>query len=90
VPAHRNGREDRSPGGEPPVAQSHYRPRTRAGRGAVAVFIALFALTQPPVVHGLANRITPWVLGVPFLYAYLLGLYIALIVVLVWAVRRGV
>jgi hypothetical protein len=30
------------------------------------------------------------VLGLPFLYAYLLVLYFALIAVLIWAQRRGV
>ena len=49
----------------------------------------LFALTQPPVVHELADRITPWVLGMPFLYAWLLGVYVLLIGVLVWGMRRG-
>jgi hypothetical protein len=73
--------------GEPTV-RSHLRPRTRAGRLAVFLFLVLFALTQPPVVHGLANRIEPWVLGLPFLYAYLLGVYVLLIAVLIWARRR--
>lgn len=77
-------------GEEYPNYRSHYRPRTRDGRIAVLLFVALFALTQPPFVHGVANRIAPWVLGVPFLYAYLLVLYFALIAVLIWAKRRGV
>ena len=47
-------------------------------------------LSQPPVVHGLANRIEPWVLGMPFLFAYLLGVYLFMIGVLVWTARRGV
>ncbi len=79
-----------APGEEYPNYRSHYRPRTRDGRIAVLLFVALFALTQPPFVHGIANRIAPWVLGVPFLYAYLLVLYFALIAVLIWAQRRGV
>lgn len=79
-----------APGEEYPNYRSHYRPRTRDGRIAVFLFVALFALTQPPFVHGVANRIAPWVLGVPFLYAYLLVLYFALIAVLIWAKRRGV
>jgi hypothetical protein len=41
-------------------------------------------------VHTVANRISPWLLGLPFLYAYLLIIYIALIGVLIWAQRRGV
>ena len=53
------------------------------------LFVGLFALTQPPFVHTLANRIEPWVFGLPFLYTYLLVIYFALIAVLIWAVRRG-
>lgn len=68
--------------------RSHFVPRTGAGRLAVALFVGLFAFTQPPIVFWLANRVEPWVAGVPFLYAYLLLFYIALIAVLVWARRR--
>lgn len=46
------------------------------------------ALAQPPIVHTMANRVEPWVLGLPFLYAYLLVVYCALIAVLLWALRR--
>ena len=80
----------RDPGGDYPEYRSHYRPRTRDGWIAVVLFVALFALTQPPFVHVLANRIAPWVLGLPFLYAYLLVIYFALIAVLIWAQWRGV
>lgn len=69
--------------------RSHYRPRTREGWAAVIVFLLLFALVEPPVVHGLANRIEPWILGFPFLYFYLLVVYVALICVLLWALRKG-
>ena len=72
------------------IRRSHYLPRTRDGWIATVLFLALFALTQPPFVHGLANRIEPRVFGLPFLYAYLLVLYCALIGVLIWAVRRNV
>ncbi|HXI02140.1 MAG TPA: hypothetical protein VNI57_03090 [Candidatus Saccharimonadales bacterium] len=65
-------------------------PRTRDGRIAVLLFAILFALTQPPIVHVVANRITPWILGMPFLYAWLLAAYLALIGVLIWAAWRGV
>ena len=75
---------------EYPRFRSHYRPRTRDGWVAVLSFLGLFALTQPPFVHGIANRVTPWILGLPFLYAYLLILYVALIGVLIWAQRRGI
>lgn len=80
----------RDPSGDYPEYRSHYRPRTRDGWIAVVLFLTLFALTQPPFVHVLANRITPWVLGFPFLYAYLLVIYFLLIAVLIWAQRRGV
>jgi len=70
--------------------RSHYLPRTRAGWWSVLSFLLLFALTQPPFVTGPANRIEPLVLGMPFLYAYLLGLYLLLIGVLIRALRKGV
>lgn len=72
--------------GRPP---SHWRPRSREGWTAVLLFLTLMALAQPPVVHRVVNRIEPWVLGVPFLYAYLTVVYVALIGVLVWAMRKG-
>ena len=70
-----------------PVA-SHWIPRTTAGRVATALFLMLMALAQPPVVHGLANRVEPWILGAPFLYAYLFFVYVGMIAVLVWAAVR--
>ncbi len=73
-----------------PRFRSHYLPRTRDGWISVVCFVALFALTQPPFVNVFANRVSPWILGLPFLYAYLLILYVALIAVLIWAQRRGV
>ncbi len=36
------------------------------------------------------DRIYPTILGMPFLYAVLLFVYVALIGVLIWALRRGV
>ena len=74
-----------SPGGA--VPRSHYLPRTRRGWVAVALFLGLLALAEPPVTHVLANRVEPWILGLPFLYAYLLGVYTLLIGVLLWALR---
>lgn len=65
--------------------RSHYLPRTTAGRVAVGVFLGLFAFTQPPLVFRIGNRIEPDPAGIPFLYIYLLGLYLALIGVLLWA-----
>ena len=69
--------------------RSHYLPRTRAGWLSVLSFLLLFALTQPPFVNGPANRIHPLILGFPFLYAWLLAIYILLIFVLIRAMRKG-
>lgn len=74
--------------GHPPY-RSHYLPRTRDGWIAVVAFLALFAFVQPPLVFLLGNRVDPWLLGVPFLYAYLFTVYVALIAVLLWAKRRS-
>lgn len=71
-----------------PAYGSHLWPRTRSGRVAVITFLALFALTQPPAVFLFANRTEPWMLGLPFLYAYLLVIYLLLIAVLLWARRK--
>ncbi len=70
--------------------RSHFLPRTRNGRIATIAFIVAMALAQPPIVHGLVNRVEPWILGMPFLFAYLLGAYLIGIAVLVWAYRKGV
>jgi hypothetical protein len=75
-----------SAGGGP--FRSHFLPRTREGWIAVVLFFGLFALVEPPFVHSFANRVEPWVLGLPFLYTYLLVLYVALIAVLIWALRQ--
>ena len=72
------------------VTRSHYLPRTRPGWIATIAFLLAMALAQPPVVHGLMNRIEPWILGMPFLFAYLFGVYCLMIAVLVWALRRRV
>jgi hypothetical protein len=74
----------------PTPRRSHFVPRTRDGRIATIAFLALFALAMPPVTHTVLNRIEPWVAGLPFLYASLLAVYTGLIVVLSWALRRGV
>lgn len=75
---------------DPPAYRSHFLPRTRDGWIAVVAFVALLALAMPPVTHTVLNRIEPVVGGLPFLYASLLVVYVALIGVLVWALRRGV
>ena len=67
-----------------PTIRSHFVPRTRQGRGAVIAFAILFALAEPPLLWSLANRIEPFVLGLPFLYVYLLFVYCSQIGVLFW------
>jgi hypothetical protein len=79
----------RNRGDDYPDYRSHYIPRTRNGRIAVAAFLFLFALTQPPFINTIANRIEPWFLGLPFFYGFLLVIYCALIGILIWAQRRG-
>jgi hypothetical protein len=70
--------------------RSHWVPRTRDGRVAVTLFIAVFLFAMPPVTHLLLDRIEPTVLGVPFFFVALLAIYTVLIGVLVWALGRGV
>ena len=72
------------------VPRSHFLPRTKAGWTSTVLLLVCFLLAQPPVVHGLANRIEPWVLGMPFLFVYLLGVYVATIAVLIWTMTRKV
>ena len=48
------------------------------------------ALSQPPVVHGLVNRIEPWIFGMPFLFVYLLAVYTAMIAVLIWTMKKKI
>jgi len=71
-----------------PRYRSHYLPRTRRGWIVVVLFLGLMLLAQPPLVHTLANRIEPRVLGIPFLYVYLLVVYCGVIAVLIWARLR--
>ncbi len=63
--------------------------RTKLRRIGLVAFTALFLLGQPPIVHGLANRIDPWFLGMPFLYWYLLSVYAGMIGVLLWGYLKG-
>ena len=72
-----------------PRFASHFVPRTTTGRRALLLFVFLFALAEPPILL-LANRIEPFVLGMPFLYTYLLAVYTALIAVFLWMHRRDV
>ena len=73
-----------------PRPRSHLIPRTRDGWIATVAFAALFLLAMPPFTHAVLNRTGPWILGAPFLYSALLGVYVALIGVLLWAWRRRV
>lgn len=84
----RNRVEESGPRGEHPRFASHLWPRTGHGRVAVIAFLALFAFTQPPLVYWIANRIEPRLVGLPFLFWYLLLLYLGLIAVLLWARAR--
>jgi hypothetical protein len=72
-----------------PKYRSHFVPRSAAGRVAVLLFLLLLALAEPPFVHAVVDRVEPWILGLPFLYAWLLFVYVAMIGVLLWALRRG-
>lgn len=69
--------------------RSHWWPRTPKGRTAALVFLGTLALAQPPIVFAFANRIEPWVFGMPFLYAYLTAVYTVLcgLLVMVWRWR---
>ncbi|MEX2531767.1 MAG: hypothetical protein WD960_13450 [Gemmatimonadota bacterium] len=73
-----------------PEYRSHLIPRTRDGWIATVAFLALFALAMPPVTHRVLNQVEPVVLELPFLYWSLLLIYVVLIGVLVWTLRRGV
>ena len=73
-----------------PSFRSHFWPRTWDGWLGLTVLVILFMLVEPPVLYIVANRIEPWILGLPFLYAYLSVLYVALVGVLLWIKWRGV
>jgi len=73
-----------------PGRRSHLVPRTRDGWIATVAFVVVFLLAMPPVTHTLLNRTEPWILGVPFIFAALFAVYVALIGILIWAYRRGV
>ncbi len=73
-----------------PSFRSHFWPRTRHGRLGLVALVVFFALVEPPMLYLVANRIEPWILGFPFLYAYLSVIYVALVGVLLWIQRWGV
>ena len=66
--------------------RSHYRPRTWRGWFFLVYFVVTFALTQWPFI-GWANRIDPLVFGLPFLYAYLCLVYVAILAGLLMLLR---
>ena len=68
---------------------SRFLPRHRDGWIATVAFVALFSLAMPPVTHTLLDRVEPWVFGIPFFFASLFVVYLALIGVLLWSYRRG-
>ena len=73
-----------------PTFRSHFIPRSTSGRRASILFLLLFALAEPPFVFTFANRIEPTLFGAPFLYWYLLIIYLALIGILGWIYKRGI
>lgn len=73
-----------------PRYRSHFLPRTRDGWIATVVFLVILLVAEPPIVTSLLNRVQPWILGMPFLYASLLAVYVALIGVLLWTLWRRV
>lgn len=73
-----------------PRYRSHLVPRTRDGRIATVAFAVLLLAAMPPMTHRVLDRPGVLVLSMPFLYVSLLVIYVALIAVLVWALRRGV
>ncbi len=88
MPRHSEQRQSSRADHDYPGYRSHYLPRTPRGWIAVVLFVGLMAFTQPPLVYLIANRIEPWLFGLPFLYAYLLIFYCVLIAVLLWAQRK--
>lgn len=73
-----------------PRYRSHFLPRTRDGWIATVAFLVVFLIAEPPIVTSLLNRVQPWILGMPFFYASLLVVYLALIGVLLWTLWRRV
>jgi hypothetical protein len=69
---------------------SHFVPRTREGWITTIAFAGIFLLAMPPVSHALLDRPQVWVVGVPFLFISLFVVYVLLIGVLVWALRKDV
>jgi len=68
--------------------KSHFVPRTRRGRRVALIILFLYLVIQWPVLS-LVNRIEPFVLGMPLLFFYLLVIYFGIILVMLYAARKG-
>lgn len=73
-----------------PRPSSHFVPRTRDGWIATIAFVALFLVSMPPLSHAVLDRPDSWIAGWPFFFVALFAIYTGLILILVWALRRGV
>lgn len=69
--------------------KSHLIPRTRRGKFVTLAILCLYLLIQWPILR-FANRIQPLILGLPFLYFYLLVIYVGIIAIMVYAAKKGV
>ena len=64
--------------------KNHLIPRSRKGKLVTLTVLCLYLLIQWPILQ-FANRMEPFVLGMPFLYVYLLFIYCCIIAVMVYA-----
>ena len=69
--------------------KNHLIPRSRKGKLVTLTVLCLYLLIQWPILR-FANRIEPFVLGMPFLYFYLLLIYFCIIAVMVYACLQDV
>jgi len=66
----------------------HFIPRSRKGKIVTVVILGIYLLLQWPALQ-LANRIEPFILGMPFLYFYLLLGYLLIIGAMIYACKEG-
>lgn len=59
----------------------------KTGQRLVALFVAGAVLLDYPILFLFARRVS--VAGVPLLYAYVFGVWIALIAALAWVIERS-
>ncbi|MCG8606682.1 hypothetical protein MJD09_17065 [bacterium] len=69
--------------------RSHLIPSTRRGKTVTIFIVCLYLLIQWPILS-LVNRMHPFILGMPFLYFYLLVIYFCIIGVMIYACRKEV